>query len=103
MSTDRAKRTLRNLQTAQRRIILSFKLIRDFVKNYNADQHLSEVPVRLEAVIDLWREFGTVQAELEVLDDSADALDKHLKERAQFETEYYHVKGFFNTTLPNSN
>lgn len=103
--TDRSKRTLRNLQIAQRRIIASFKLIKEFVEGYKDEQN-AEVPVRLESVIDLWQEFGKVQAELETLDDAPDALDKHLKDRAQFETAYYHVKGFLiqhcPTPLPSS-
>ncbi|XP_058840681.1 uncharacterized protein LOC131696154 [Topomyia yanbarensis] len=94
------ERKIRNLKTRRRSIATSFNLIRRFVAEYNAERDVAEVPVRLEAIVSLWADFNTVQAELETTDESPDALEGYLKERAEFESSFYKIKGFLLQHVP---
>ncbi|XP_062714208.1 uncharacterized protein LOC134290983 [Aedes albopictus] len=88
-----AERKLRGLKNRKRSIITSVASIRTFVANYEAERDKCEVPVRLENLMELWKEFNTVQAELEMIEEDNEVLDAYLKERTEFERAYYRVKG----------
>ncbi|XP_058827444.1 uncharacterized protein LOC131687377 [Topomyia yanbarensis] len=94
------ERKIQNLKTRRRSIATSFNLIRRFVAEYNAERDAAEVPVRIEAIVSLWADFNTVQAELETTDESPDALEGYLKERAEFESLFYMIKGFLLQHVP---
>ena len=88
-----AERKLRGLKNRKRSIITSVASIRTFVANYEAERDKCEVAVRLENLMELWKEFNTVQAELEMIEEDNEVLDAYLKERTEFERAYYRVKG----------
>ncbi|XP_055588990.1 uncharacterized protein LOC129741289 [Uranotaenia lowii] len=90
-----SERRIKSLKMRLRSIETSFNLIKVFVDNFDEETQSMEVPVRLENLGVLWADFGKTQAELEAADveDSA-VIDQQLKQRAQFETDYYRVKGF---------
>ncbi|XP_055614961.1 uncharacterized protein LOC129761273 [Toxorhynchites rutilus septentrionalis] len=89
-----AERKLRHLKTRRRGILSSFTLINNFVSSYQEERDRAEVPVRLEAVVSQWTEFNKIQVELETCDEAPEAIDQYFKEKAEFETQYYKVKGF---------
>lgn len=89
MSTERRIKTLK---TKQKSLLTSFSLIQNFVENYDEESDACEIPVRLENLNELWSEFKVIQSELETLDESS--VDAQLKQRTEFETVYYRVKGF---------
>ncbi|XP_055589557.1 uncharacterized protein LOC129741794 [Uranotaenia lowii] len=90
-----AERRIKSLKLRLRSIETSFSLIRVFVDNFREDTQSIEVPVRLENLGVLWADFCKTQAELEAAEvDDPEVIDLQLKQRAQFETEYYRVKGF---------
>ncbi|XP_062541801.1 uncharacterized protein LOC134209785 [Armigeres subalbatus] len=94
-----ADRKLRGLKNRKRSIITSFAAIRTFVSSYKAEKDKCEVPVRLENLIDLWKEFNTVQTELETLEDDDEVLEAYLKERTEFENAYYRAKDHWDVLL----
>lgn len=89
MSNDRK---IKSLKTRQKSLLTSFCLITKFVDEYSEESSAREVSVRLEHVDTIWKDFNTVQNELETLDESS--LDDHLKQRVEFESAYFKVKGF---------
>lgn len=89
MSNDRR---IKSLKTRQKSLLTSFGLIKTFADNYKEETGAREVAVRLEHLVTIWNDFNATQAELETLDDAA--IDAHLKERIDFETSYFRVKGF---------
>ncbi|XP_055602195.1 uncharacterized protein LOC129750989 isoform X2 [Uranotaenia lowii] len=89
------ERRIKSLKLRLRSIETSFSLIRVFVNNFREDTQSVEVPVRLENLGVLWADFCKTQAELEAAEVyDPEVIDFQLKQRAQFETEYYRVKGF---------
>ncbi|XP_055584795.1 uncharacterized protein LOC129737660 [Uranotaenia lowii] len=89
------ERRIKSLKMRLRSIETSFNLIKVFVENFDEETQSNEVPVRLENLAVLWADFGKTQAELEAADVDDNAVMEHqLKQRAQFETDYYRVKGF---------
>lgn len=91
MSTERR---IKLLKTKQKSFLASFALIKTFVDKYEEDRDVNEIPVRLDNLNELWRDFKLVQAELETLDLDEDSVDDQLKVRTDFETHFYRVKGF---------
>ncbi|XP_055604663.1 uncharacterized protein LOC129752900 [Uranotaenia lowii] len=89
MSNDRR---LKNLRTRHRSLLASFSNIRAFVETYDEEQHECQVAGRLEHLVSLWNDFNGVQAELETLDEAE--IDNHLKQRIEFESSFFEVKGF---------
>ncbi|XP_055590753.1 uncharacterized protein LOC129742842 [Uranotaenia lowii] len=89
------ERRIKSLKLRIRSLETSFNLIRVFVNNYDDETHAVEVPVRLENLIALWTDYSKTQAELEASDvDDLESIEQQFKQRSQFETEYYRVKGF---------
>ncbi|XP_058816984.1 uncharacterized protein LOC131680281 [Topomyia yanbarensis] len=67
--------------------------IKQFVDEYDDDDSdANEAPVRLESLIKLWADLNAVQMELESIDEGN--LDEQLKQRTEYESAYYRVKGF---------
>ncbi|XP_055589846.1 uncharacterized protein LOC129742027 [Uranotaenia lowii] len=98
-----SERRIKSLKLRLRSIETSFNLIRVFVDHYQEDTQSMEVPVRLENLGVLWADFGKTQAELEAADvEDPTVIELQLKQRAQFETEYYRVKGFLLSVNKNS-
>ncbi|XP_062710702.1 uncharacterized protein LOC134288828 [Aedes albopictus] len=89
MSTERRIKTLK---TRQKSLLASFSLTQDFVDNYDEERDACEIPVRLENLNELWSDFKNIQSELVTLDEAS--VDVQLKQRTEFETTYYRVKGF---------
>ena len=87
-----AERRMKSLRLRQRSINTSFNLIKTFVDEYNEDTDCSQVPVRLEHLGTLWTDFNKTQAELESIDEAG--IDAQFKNRTEFESSYYKVKGF---------
>ncbi|XP_065092424.1 uncharacterized protein LOC135713262 [Ochlerotatus camptorhynchus] len=71
---------------------MSTDLIKAFVDSNDEETGACEIPVRLDNLDALWTEFKLVQSELETLDEAT--IDQQLKQRTDFETAYYRVKGF---------
>ncbi|XP_062703711.1 uncharacterized protein LOC134286154 [Aedes albopictus] len=88
-----AERKLRGLKNRKRSILSSLAGVRNFVNNYQDDRDKREVPVRLENLMDLWTEYNSVQGELDMLEESDEALKTYLKERTEVEKLYYIAKG----------
>ncbi|XP_055590340.1 uncharacterized protein LOC129742466 [Uranotaenia lowii] len=89
------ERRIKSLKLRIRSLETSFNLIRVFVNNYNDETQSVEVPVRLENLVALWTDYSKTQAELEATDvDDIESIEQQFKQRSQFETEYYRVKGF---------
>ncbi|XP_062713282.1 uncharacterized protein LOC134290227 [Aedes albopictus] len=88
-----AERKLRGLKNRKRSILSSLAGVRNFVNNYQDDRDKREVPVRLENLMDLWTEYNSVQGELDMLEESDEALETYLKERTEVEKLYYIAKG----------
>ncbi|XP_055604362.1 uncharacterized protein LOC129752613 [Uranotaenia lowii] len=90
-----AERKLRGLKNRKRSITTSFAGIVNFVNEFQQERDAVEVPVRLENLVELWKEFNAVQQELEIMEDSGDdkTLQEYLKERTDFERNYYRIKG----------
>ncbi|XP_065078147.1 uncharacterized protein LOC135701316 [Ochlerotatus camptorhynchus] len=86
------ERRIKSLKTRQKSLLTSFGLIKSFVDGYQEDTGAHEVPVRLDHLVAIWNDFNAMQAELETLDEAA--IEAHLKERIEFETFYFRVKGF---------
>nr|XP_029723849.1 uncharacterized protein LOC115264316 [Aedes albopictus] len=86
------ERRIKGLKTRLKSLLTSFNLIKTFVEEYQEDRDSRQVSVRLEHLLTLWRDVNATQAELETLDD--EGLDQYLKVRTDFETSYFHVKGF---------
>ncbi|XP_055604005.1 uncharacterized protein LOC129752246 [Uranotaenia lowii] len=86
------ERRLKNLKTRQKSLLASFFNIKAFVEAYEEEQHECQVLGRLEHLVSLWNDFNAVQAELETLDEAE--VDNHLKQRIEFESSFFEVKGF---------
>ncbi|XP_065085731.1 uncharacterized protein LOC135707774 [Ochlerotatus camptorhynchus] len=86
------ERRIKSLKTRQKSLLTSFGLIKSFVDGYQEDTGAHEVLVRLDHLVAIWNDFNAMQAELETLDEAA--IEAHLKERIEFETSYFRVKGF---------
>ncbi|XP_062704266.1 uncharacterized protein LOC134286638 [Aedes albopictus] len=86
------ERRIKGLKTRLKSLLTSFNLIKTFVEDYQEERDSRQVSVRLEHLLTLWRDVNVTQAELETLDD--EGLDQYLKVRTDFETSYFHVKGF---------
>lgn len=97
------ERRLKALRTRQKSLLSSFNLIKVYVDNFDDETDAPEVPVRLENLVVLWNDYKQVQNELESLEEPT---DEQFKEKAEFETSYYRVKGFLlsmnKTPLPTS-
>ncbi|XP_055604311.1 uncharacterized protein LOC129752562 [Uranotaenia lowii] len=90
-----SERRIKSLKLRIRSLETSFNLIKVFVDNYDEDTQSVEVPVRLENLAVLWTDYSKTQAELEASDvDDMAIVEQQFKQRSQFETEYYRVKGF---------
>ncbi|XP_055590649.1 uncharacterized protein LOC129742731 [Uranotaenia lowii] len=90
-----SERRIKSLKLRIRSLETSFNLIKVFVDNYDEDTQSVEVPVRLENLGVLWTDYSKTQAELEASDvDDMAIVEQQFKQRSQFETEYYRVKGF---------
>ncbi|XP_055604920.1 uncharacterized protein LOC129753147 [Uranotaenia lowii] len=70
------ERKLRSLKARRRSLSASFLNISRFVDGFQEPRDTAEAPVRLEAVVEIWSEYGKVQSELETLDETPEALDK---------------------------
>nr|XP_029719809.1 uncharacterized protein LOC109402300 [Aedes albopictus] len=88
MSTERKIKGLRNKIKS---LLASFNLIKTFVEEYDEERDTFEVPVRLENLNRLWTDIQKTQSELESIDEAS--VDEQIKERTEFETAYYRVKG----------
>lgn len=88
MSTERH---IKGLKNRLKSLIASFNLIKNFVEDYQEERDAFEVPVRLENLNKLWADIQRAQSELESLDEAS--VDEQIKDRTDFETAYYRVKG----------
>ena len=87
-----AERRIKALKTKLKSLLASFALIKSFVNNYEEERDSCEVSVRLEHLVELWTHFQTTQSELETADETN--IEEQIKQRTDFETAYYRVKGF---------
>ncbi|XP_058839510.1 uncharacterized protein LOC131694986 [Topomyia yanbarensis] len=67
--------------------------VRKFIQSYDEERDACQIPVRIESLDSVYKEFMEVQTELERLDDYEN-LEFNLIERADFETRYCEAKGF---------
>lgn len=86
------ERRLKTLKTRHKSLLASFSAIKSFVDAYDDNTHSCQVPARLEHLVAIWNDFNAVQADLETLDEAE--VDKHLKQRIEFESTFFTVKGF---------
>lgn len=77
----------------QRALFRTLESVEKFVKDFNADRDLCQIPVRLETLDRVNTSFLQVQDDVETSDD-ATVLEKHLTERVAFEQRYCVAKGF---------
>ncbi|XP_062713979.1 uncharacterized protein LOC134290792 [Aedes albopictus] len=89
MSTERR---IKSLRARLKSLLTSFNLIKTFVDDYQEERDSHQVSVRLEYLVTLWNDVNETQLELESLDD--ESLDEYLKVRTDFESSFFHVKGF---------
>ncbi|XP_062541716.1 uncharacterized protein LOC134209715 [Armigeres subalbatus] len=85
------ERRIKGLKTKQKSILSSFGLIKTYVEKFDEGKDAIEIPARLENLNALWKDYKGVQEELESIDET---IEEQFKERAEFETAYYRVKGF---------
>ncbi|XP_065083727.1 uncharacterized protein LOC135705804 [Ochlerotatus camptorhynchus] len=64
-----------------------------FIKKYDNENDVYQIPIRLEALDRVYSEFQELQAEIEKYDD-AEKFEEHLQERAAFEARFCTAKGF---------
>nr|XP_029723185.1 uncharacterized protein LOC115264013 [Aedes albopictus] len=67
--------------------------VEQFVTNFDADRDSCQIPVWLENLDRVYRDFLTVQGEIEK-HDTAERLEEHLSERVVFVGRYCAAKGF---------
>ncbi|XP_062713201.1 uncharacterized protein LOC134290160 [Aedes albopictus] len=88
------ERRIKTLKLRVRSIQTSFSLIKTFTENYDADTDVHQIPVRLENLRTLWTDYNRTQAELEAEAEDEAVIDELFKQRSEFESAYYKVKGF---------
>lgn len=64
-----------------------------FIKKYDDQRDIYQIPIRLEALDRVYKEFQELQSEIEKY-DTAENFDDHLEERAAFESRFCCAKGF---------
>ncbi|XP_055614826.1 uncharacterized protein LOC129761144 [Toxorhynchites rutilus septentrionalis] len=99
-STVPDEKRLKAKETKRKNLVDSLKRIERFLHDYVPEQHLHEVPLRLERLEKVWESYEVVQEELEELDDSEDAAQKNLEMRAQVEELYLRVKAGLASKIP---
>ncbi|XP_062541861.1 uncharacterized protein LOC134209855 [Armigeres subalbatus] len=90
-------------------IFITRAQVEKFVAKFDAAKDTCQIPVRLETLDRIYKEFLEVQSDIECY-DKPETLDIHFGERADFETRYCEAKGFLlskrsteqNQTLMNS-
>lgn len=92
MSTKTEKKLVELLQKRER-LVTTREVVEKFVAAYDHEKHAIQVPVRLEQVNRIYKEFLGVQAEIEQL-DKPEAFKQHLALRCEFEDAFCVAKGF---------
>ncbi|XP_062538827.1 uncharacterized protein LOC134207125 [Armigeres subalbatus] len=77
----------------QKALMVVHESVEGFIKRYNDEQDVYQIPIRLEFLDRVYMEFQEIQAEIEKF-DSPEMFDEHLQERAAFETRFCKAKGF---------
>ncbi|XP_058816715.1 uncharacterized protein LOC131679994 [Topomyia yanbarensis] len=74
-------------------ILVVQKAVEKFAEDFDCDRDACQIPIRLDSLDRIYKEFLEVQGQIELYDKS-EMLDTHLEERMDFETRYCRVKGF---------
>ncbi|XP_062537650.1 uncharacterized protein LOC134205969 [Armigeres subalbatus] len=103
------EKMLAECMVKRKAIFITRAQVEKFVAKFDAAKDTCQIPVRLETLDRIYKEFLEVQSDIECY-DKPETLDIHLGERADFETRYCEAKGFLlskrsteqNQTLMNS-
>lgn len=82
---------LKNLNRRRANILHSAELIRTFDADYVMTQ-ANQLPIRIQHLDELWKEFNGVQDQIEELEDTGDTEQNFSEERSTFQTMYYTLK-----------
>ncbi|XP_058817348.1 uncharacterized protein LOC131680652 [Topomyia yanbarensis] len=74
-------------------ILVVQKAVEKFAEDFDCDRDACQIPIRLDSLDRIYKEFLEVQGQIELYDKS-EMFDTHLEERMDFETRYCRVKGF---------
>ncbi|XP_058816948.1 uncharacterized protein LOC131680246 [Topomyia yanbarensis] len=74
-------------------ILVVQKAVEKFAENFDCDRDACQIPIRLDSLDRIYKEYLEVQGQIELY-DKPEMLDTHLQERMDFETRYCTVKGF---------
>ncbi|XP_053686410.1 uncharacterized protein LOC128735951 [Sabethes cyaneus] len=92
MSTKLEKR-LADCLTKRKALLVIQESVEKFIKQYDNENDVYQIPIRLEALDRIYTEFQDLQADIEKYDD-AEKLEEHMEERAVFESRFCSAKGF---------
>ncbi|XP_058816162.1 uncharacterized protein LOC131679450 [Topomyia yanbarensis] len=87
---------LKLLHRRRTNVLGSAELIKSFNEQFDV-MHCDQLPVRIERLDALWREFEVIQDEIEVLEDEEEQFSDLRKE---FQTMYFELKASLQSKLP---
>ncbi|XP_053685762.1 uncharacterized protein LOC128735296 [Sabethes cyaneus] len=87
---------LKILYRRRTNILGSANLIKIFDESFDPTK-IDQLPIRIQRLDALWREFEETQDEIEVLEDTDDEFSQ---ERLEFQTLYYELKGSLQSKIP---
>lgn len=93
MPDKKVEKKLADLGIVRKALLMTCNSVEQFVTNFDADRDSCQIPVRLENLDRVYRDFLKVQGEIEK-HDTAERLEEHLSERVVFEGRYCAAKGF---------
>nr|XP_029709473.1 uncharacterized protein LOC109417556 [Aedes albopictus] len=93
MPDKKVEKKLVDLGIVRKALLMTCNSVEQFVTNFDADRDSCQIPVRLENLDRVYRDFLKVQGEIEK-HDTAERLEEHLSERVVFEGRYCAAKGF---------
>nr|XP_029709443.1 uncharacterized protein LOC115255457 [Aedes albopictus] len=91
--TKKVEKKLADLGIVRKALLMTCNSVEQFVTNFDADRDSCQIPVRLENLDRVYRDFLKVQGEIEK-HDAAERLEEHLSERVVFKGRYCAAKGF---------
>lgn len=91
--TTKADKKLADLLQKRERLVATREVVEKFVAAYDHEKHAIQIPVRLETLNRTYKEFLSVQSEIEQL-DKPEAFKAHLAVRCEFEDTFCEAKGF---------
>lgn len=95
-----ADKRLKAKELRRNNILAGLKRIDEFLQKYDPEQHVPEVPLRLERLEKLMDSFETIQAEYEELDETEEFMQANLECRAKVEEQYFRVKAGLMMKIP---